>query len=116
MECRECLVFRDHKDRREGMGLKDRLVTRDRKECWDRRRGRKRRASREKRTTRNDGNKRCTGNCGIKGDKGEKGESVRSPLSAVPQTNWKQCVWKASESKDSGKIKVREKCTEMVLS
>ena len=44
------------------------------------------------------------GDQGTKGDKGEKGESV-------PQTNWKQCVWKnLDEQKDSGKIKVREKC------
>ena len=42
------------------------------------------------------------GDQGIKGDKGEKGES------AVPQTNWKQCVWKnINGDRDSGKIKVR---------
>ena len=49
---------------------------------------------------------------GKKGDKGEKGESVKTspPIaSAVPQTNWKQCVWKESDSRDSGKIKVTEK-------
>ncbi|KAL9951328.1 hypothetical protein ACROYT_G043972 [Oculina patagonica] len=49
------------------------------------------------------------GDQGIKGDKGEKGESLTSPSSAVPQTNWKQCVWKSEDGKDSGKIKVREK-------
>ena len=49
-------------------------------------------------------------NQGIKGDKAEKGESLRSPPSAVPQTSWKQCVWKADYGQDSGKIKVREKC------
>jgi len=44
---------------------------------------------------------------GKKGDKGEKGESVKaSPASAVPQTNWKQCVWKQSDGRESGKIKV----------
>ena len=32
------------------------------------------------------------GDQGLKGDKGENGESVKSPSSAVPQTNWKQCV------------------------
>ena len=37
MVCRECLVFRGPKDRREEMELKDRLVTRDRKEWWDKR-------------------------------------------------------------------------------
>ncbi|KAJ7394773.1 hypothetical protein OS493_000607 [Desmophyllum pertusum] len=43
------------------------------------------------------------GNQGIKGDKGE---SVRRPSSAVPQTNWKQCVWKNLNSgEDNGKIK-----------
>jgi len=47
---------------------------------------------------------------GKKGDKGEKGESVKaSSASAMPQTNWKQCVWKQSDSRDSGKIKVIEK-------
>ncbi|XP_078353975.1 uncharacterized protein LOC144638637 isoform X3 [Oculina patagonica] len=45
------------------------------------------------------------GDQGIKGDKGEKGESLTSPSSAVPQTNWKQCVWKSNDGKDSGKIK-----------
>ena len=48
------------------------------------------------------------GDQGIKGDKGEKGESLASPSSVVPQTNWKQCVWKAEDGQDSGKIKVRE--------
>ena len=43
---------------------------------------------------------------GRKRDKGEKGESVKaSPASAVPQTNWKQCVWKQESSTDKGKIK-----------
>ena len=47
---------------------------------------------------------------GKKGDKGEKGENVKaSPASAVPQTNWKQCVWKNSDATDNGKIKVMEK-------
>jgi len=45
------------------------------------------------------------GDQGIKGDKGMKGESVTSP-SAVPQNNWKQCVWKnLNDDRDSGKIK-----------
>ena len=53
------------------------------------------------------------GDQGIKGDKGEKGESVTSPSSAVPQTNWKQCVWKnLNDDRDSGKIKVRVKCSD----
>ena len=40
---------------------------------------------------------------GVKGSKGEKGEIVNS---AVSQTNWKQCVWKNTDGRDSGKIKV----------
>ena len=44
---------------------------------------------------------------GTKGDKGEKGESTKaSQASVVPQTNWKQCVWKSSSDTDNGKIKV----------
>ena len=39
--------------------------------------------------------------------KGDKGESAKaSQASVVPQTNWKQCVWKSSGSTDNGKIKV----------
>jgi len=48
------------------------------------------------------------GNQGNKGDKGEKGESVKGerPPSAVPRSNWKQCVWKNfDDGKDNGKIK-----------
>jgi len=46
------------------------------------------------------------GDRGIKGDKGEKGQSVTSPSSAVPQTNWKQCVWKnLNNNQDNGKVK-----------
>ena len=47
------------------------------------------------------------GNQGRKGDKGEKGESIKaSQPSVVPQTNWKQCVWKSLSNTDNGKIKV----------
>ncbi|CAH3183333.1 unnamed protein product [Porites lobata] len=43
---------------------------------------------------------------GRKGDKGEKGESAKaSQASVVPQTNWKQCVWKSTSYTDNGKIK-----------
>ena len=46
-------------------------------------------------------------NQGRKGGKGEKGESVKaSQSSVVPQTNWKQCVWKSETNTDNGKIKV----------
>ena len=52
------------------------------------------------------------GNQGRKGDKGEKGESAKaSQASVVPQTNWKQCVWKSGSSTDNGKIKVNKKRT-----
>ena len=59
--------------------------------------------------------KREQGAVGIKGergivgnsDKGEKGESANaSRASVVPQTNWKQRVWKSISSIDNGKIKV----------
>ena len=46
---------------------------------------------------------------GRKGEKGEKGESVKaSKASVVPQTNWKQCVWKVQSNTDNGKIKVNK--------
>ena len=48
-----------------------------------------------------------TGMKGRKGGKGEKGESAKaSQASVVPQTNWKQCVWKSETSTSNGKIKV----------
>ena len=44
---------------------------------------------------------------GNQGRKGEKGESVKaSQASVVPQTNWKQCVWKSHIGTSNGKIKV----------
>ena len=47
---------------------------------------------------------------GKQGGKGEKGESAKaSQASVVPQTNWKQCVWKSNSDTDNGKIKVRKK-------
>ena len=46
-------------------------------------------------------------NSGRKGEKVEKGESAKaSQASVVPQTNWKQCVWKSNSDTDNGKIKV----------
>ena len=43
---------------------------------------------------------------GKQGGKGEKGESVKaSQASVVPQTDWKQFVWKSN----SGKITVNKK-------
>ena len=53
------------------------------------------------------GERGIAGMKGRKGDKGEKGESVKaSQASVVPQTNWKQCVWKSLSNTDNGKIKV----------
>ena len=43
---------------------------------------------------------------GLQGRKGDKGEKGESPISVVSQSNWKQCVWKSSDGRDSGKIKV----------
>ena len=42
---------------------------------------------------------------GEQGSKGERGEIVNG---AVSQTNWKQCVWKNDDGRDSGKIKVQK--------
>ena len=53
------------------------------------------------------GQRGIAGNQGQKGDKGEKGESFKaSQASVVPQTNWKQCVWKSNTESDNRKIKV----------
>ena len=53
------------------------------------------------------GERGIVGMKGRKGDKGAKGESAKaSQASVVPQTNWKQCVWKSGISTDNGKIKV----------
>ena len=47
------------------------------------------------------------GTVGNQGRKGDKGESAKaSQASVVPQTNWKQCVWKSNTETDNGKIKV----------
>ena len=53
------------------------------------------------------GERGIAGMKGRKGDKGEKGEIAKaSQARVVPQTNWKQCVWKSSTEADNGKIKV----------
>ena len=53
------------------------------------------------------GTKGEPGIVGNPGRKGEKGESAKaSQTSVVPQTNWKQCVWKSYSNTDNGKIKV----------
>jgi len=45
------------------------------------------------------------GSQGSKGDKGDKGMAR-----AVPQTNWKQCVWKnLNDDTDNGMLEVRKK-------
>ena len=45
---------------------------------------------------------------GVKGEQGSKGEKGEIVNSAVSQTNWKQCVWKNDDDRDSGKIKVQK--------
>ena len=45
---------------------------------------------------------------GVKGEQGSKGEKGEIVNSAVSQTNWKQCVWKNDNDRDSGKIKVQK--------
>ena len=45
---------------------------------------------------------------GVKGEQGSKGEKGEIVNSAVSQTNWKQCVWKNDDGRDSGKIKVQK--------
>ena len=45
---------------------------------------------------------------GVKGEQGSKGEKGETVNNAVSQTNWKQRVWKNTDSRDSGKIKVEE--------
>nr|XP_058967939.1 collagen triple helix repeat-containing protein 1-like [Pocillopora verrucosa] len=42
---------------------------------------------------------------GVKGEQGSKGEKGEIVSGAVSQTNWKQCVWRNSDGRDSGKIK-----------
>ncbi|CAH3148716.1 unnamed protein product [Pocillopora meandrina] len=42
---------------------------------------------------------------GVKGEQGSKGEKGEIVNSAASQTNWKQCVWKNEDGRDSGKIK-----------
>ena len=45
---------------------------------------------------------------GVKGEQGSKGEKGEIVNSAVSQTNWKQCVWKNGDGRNSGKIKVQK--------
>ena len=45
---------------------------------------------------------------GVKGEQGSKGEKGEIVNSAVAQTNWKQCVWRNEDNRDSGKIKVQK--------
>ena len=87
MVCRECQAFPGLKDPREGTVLRDKLVIKDQPGLV--------------------GIKGEPGIVGSSGRKGEKGESANaSQASVVPQTNWKQCVWKSTSSTDNGKIKV----------
>ena len=112
-------AFQGRKDLREGRDERDKSVTRDRKECrvQEKTKGAKGllgRANSGIQGTKGEpgplgmkGERDIVGNQGRKGDKGEKGESVKaSQTSVVPQTNWKQCVWKSESGTDNGKIKV----------
>ena len=53
------------------------------------------------------------GRDGAKGEKGETGpkgeQGTKGDAGAQAFSNWKQCVWKASDDKDVGLIKVRLK-------
>ena len=120
MVCRECQAFPGLKDPREGTVLRDKLVIKDHKECrvQEETEGAKDPLGRvgprgvkgikgEQGLLGMKGQPGIAGNQGQKGDKGEKGESAKaSQASVVPQTNWKQCVWKSNTETDNGKIKV----------
>lgn len=45
---------------------------------------------------------------GVKGEQGPRGEKGESVNSAMSQTNWKQCVWKKDDGRESGMIKVQK--------
>ena len=115
-------AFPGRKDLREGRDERNKSVTRDRKECrvqeeTEGAKGLLGRANSGIQGTKGEpgplgmkGERDIVGNQGRKGDKGyegEKGESAKaSQTSVVPQTNWKQCVWKSDSGTDNGKIKV----------
>ena len=44
---------------------------------------------------------------GPKGERGPQG-AVGFPGSGPPSANWKECMWRKSDGKDTGKIMVRE--------
>ena len=102
MACRECPALPGCKDSREEKARKGKLVIRAPKECRVQEKGEQGLAGMK-------GQQGIVGNQGRKGDKGEKGESAKaSQASVVPQTNWKQCVWKSANDTDDGKIKVNK--------
>ena len=120
MTCRECQAFPVLKDSREGTVLREKLVIKDHKECrvQEETEGEKRPPGKsgprgikgikgQPGLVGIKGERGIAGNQGRKGNKGDKGESAKaSQASVVPQTNWKQCVWKSSSDTDNGKIKV----------
>ena len=56
-----------------------------------------------------DGKKGAKGEPGILGSSGQKGERGGKGVSGTASyTNWKDCVWKNHDDKDSGVIHVRE--------
>ena len=92
-------AFQGRKDLREGRDERDKSVTRDRKEC------------RVQEKTKGAKGLLGRANSGIQGTKGEPGplgmKGERDIVgNLVPQTNWKQCVWKSESGTDNGKIKV----------
>ena len=114
MACRECPAFQGLKDHREGKELKAKIGDKGAQEMMGPKGERGLEGLRGKSGPPGmmgmKGERGIMGAQGRKGDKGEKGESVKgSPASGVPQTNWKQCVWKSSDSRDNGKIRVKKK-------
>ena len=59
----------------------------------------------------NPGRDGVPGSRGLVGEKGEPGERGHDYIDLV-KTNWKQCVWKRQDSKDSGLIQVSDHRTE----
>ena len=113
MSSRKCQACRDRKDPRVEKVQKGRSVIGDHQECrvpgeTGGAKGLLGRADHALVQMR--GERGIVRNQGRKGGKGEKGESAKaSQASVVPQTNWKQCVWKSDSGTDNGKIKVNKK-------
>ena len=59
----------------------------------------------------NPGRDGVPGSRGLVGEKGEPGERGHDYIDLV-KSNWKQCVWKGQDTKDSGLIQVSDHRTE----